>query len=55
MELRLVNYSPFDTNEAKAYRRLSRAFKSKKNATRNHDTKSAVYFICLMKMNDYVN
>ena len=30
MELRLVNYSPFDTNEAKAYRRLSKAFKSKK-------------------------
>ena len=26
-----------------------------KNATQNHDTKSAVYFICLMKMKDYVN
>ena len=55
MELKIVNYSPFYTNEAKAYRSLSRAFKSKKNATGNHDTKSAVYFIFLMKMKDYVN
>ena len=29
--------------------------KVKKNATENHDTKSAVYFIFLMNMKDYVN
>ena len=40
----MVNYFPFYTNEAKAYRRLSRAFKSKKCDSESwHEISSLLY------------